>query len=354
MRITAQFVGAFLISTATGALLLRSGRIIAESAMATLAISAAAWALGAVAVTAWGVGFDEADSGAPRSWLSDAFPIFAGSAWLLGSFALFLVTHGLLRPLRSKTLRTILSTLLAIPTALALGISTVTPTGLVFGAAVVLVVSSFQLGTRPTTTRGVTYRRATLNQGQRTRIATVAAVAAVLGFGCAAFALTGSMWLPAIGDAADAMRVGLLGGALVAIITVIAGAEALVDRRGAVALGPVVAAIGALLSVALSYSLSIDNAMGWPLVILAAALTGLTGGLLIAPGLPGPPLLRASLVTAISVALAAALGLIVTAVPFVAPFLAAILAIRMTRRPRGINAMHNVADPLAERGLGRA
>lgn len=355
LRITAQFVGAFLVSTAAGALLLQSGRIIAESALATLALSAAAWALGAVAFMAWGVGFDEADSGAPRSWFSDTFPIFAGSAWFLASCALFLVAHGLLRPLRPKTLRIILSTLVAVPTALAIGLSSVTPTGTVLGAGVVLIVASFRLGTRRTTTKGVTHRRPTLNQRQRTRIAVVAAVAAVLGFGCAAFALWGSMWLPAIGDTTAAMRVGLLGGAVVAIITVFAGAEVLVNRRGRVALGPVVAAIGALLCVAFSYSLSIDNAMGWPLVLLAAVFTGVTGGLLIAPALPGPPLLRASLVTAISVALAAALGIfVITAISFIAPFLAAILAIRMTRRPPGVNAMRNAAGSSREGGLERA
>ena len=355
LSITAQFVGAFLISTAAGALLLQSGRITAESALATLALSAAAWALGAVAFTAWGVGFDEADSGAPQSWFSDAFLIFAGSAWFLASCALFLVAHGLLRPLRPKTLRIILSTLVAVPTALAIGLSSVTPTGTVLGAGVVLIVASFRLGTRRTTTKGVTHRRPTLNQRQRTRIAVVAAVAAVLGFGCAAFALTGSKWLPAIGDTTDAMRVGLLGGAVVAIITVCAGAEVLVNRRGRVALGPVVAAIGALLCVAFSYSLSIDNAMGWPLVLLAAVFTGVTGGLLIAPALPGPPSLRASLVTAISVALAATLGIfVITAISFIAPFLAAILAIRMTRRPPGINEMRNAAGPPREGGLGRA
>ena len=355
LRITAQFVGAFLISTAAGALLLQRGRITAESALATLALSAAAWALGAVAFLAWGVGFNEADSGAPQSWFSDTFPIFAGSAWFTASGALFLVAHGLLRPLCSKTLRIILSTLVAVPTALAIGLSSVTPTGTVLGAGVVLIVASFRLGTRRTTTKGVIHRRPTLNQRQRTRIATVAAVAAVLGFGCAAFALTGSMWLPAIGDTTNAMRVGLLGGAVVAIITVCAGAEVLVNRRGRVALGPVVAAIGALLCVAFSYSLSIDNAMGWPLVLLAAVFTGVTGGLLIAPALPGPPLLRASLVTAISVALAATLGIfVITAISFIAPFLAAILAIRMIRRPPGINAMRKAAGPSREGGLGRA
>ena len=355
LRITAQFVGAFLISTAAGALLLRSGRITAESALATLALSAAAWALGAVAFSAWGVGFDEADSRAPHSWFSDAFLIFAGSAWFLASCALFLVAHGLLRSLRRKTLRVILSTLVAVPTALAIGLSSVTPTGTVLGAGVVLVVASFRLGTGRTTTKGVTYRRRTLNQRQRTRIAAVAAVAAVLGFGCAAFALTGSMWLPAIGDSTDAMRVGLLGGAVVAIITVFAGAEVLVSRRGRIALGPVVAAIGALLCVAFSYSLSIDNAMGWPLMLLAAVFTGLTGGLLIAPALPGPALLRASLVTAISVVIAAALGIfVITAISFIAPFLAAILSVRMTRRPPGIHEMRNAAEPPREGGLGRA
>ena len=355
LRITAQFVGAFLISTAAGALLLRSGRITAESALATLALSAAAWALGAVAFMAWGVGFDEADPGAPQSWFSDSFPIFAGSAWFLASGALFLVAHGLLRPLRPKTLRIILSTLVAVPTALAIGLSSVTPTGTVLGAGVVLIVASFRLGTRRTTTKGVTHRRPTLNQRQRIRIAAVAAGASVLGFGCAAFALTGSMWLPAIGDTTNAMRVGLLGGAVVAIITVFAGAEVLVNRRGRVALGPVVAAIGALLCVAFSYSLSIDNAMGWPLVLLAAVFTGVTGGLLIAPALPGPPLLRASLVTAISVALAAALGIfVITAISFIAPFLAAILAIRMTRRPPGVNKMRDAAGSSREGGLGRA
>ncbi|MBG6108966.1 hypothetical protein [Frigoribacterium sp. CG_9.8] len=355
LRVTAQFAGGFLISTAAGALLLRGGRIAAESALAALASSAVAWALGGAALAAWGVGFNEADAGTSRSWFSDAFPILAGCAWFSGSCALFLIAHSLLRPLRLQTLRTILSTLLAIPTALALGLSSVTPTIPLLGAAVVLVVASFQLGTRPTRAKRVTYHRQALNQGQRTRIATVAAIAAVLGFGCAAFALIGSTWLPAVGDGTDAMRVGILSGAVIAIITVIAGAVVLVSRRGRVALAPATAAIGALICVAVSYSLSIDHAVGWPLLIPAAALTGLTGGLLLAPALPGPALLRASLVTAVSVALAAALGLIViTAISFIAPFLAVILAVSMARRPRGIKVIRNVAGPLGKEGLEQA
>lgn len=335
LRFTAQFGGAFLITAAAGAILLRRGRIVAELALAALVLSAVAWALGAVALAAWGVGFDEADAGTSRSLFSDAVPIFAGSAWLLGTCALFLVAVGLLRPLRSQSLRVILSTLLAAPSALALGLSSVTPTGLVLGAAVVLVVAGFQLGTRPVTAKRAAYLPRALGQMQRHRIAAMAAVSAVLGVGCATFALTGSLWLPAVGDSTDAMRVGILGGALVAIITVVAGAEVLVNRRGRVAAGPVAAAIGALLAAAFSYSLTIDDALGWPLLILAAALAGLTGGLLLAPVLPGAPLLRALFVTAISVALAGALGLVVmSAVSFIAPLLAVILVVSMARRPR--------------------
>lgn len=355
LRFAAQFVGAFLITAAAGAMLLRRGRIDAEPALAALAMSAIAWAFGAVALTSWGVGFEEADSGASRSWFSNAFPIFAGAAWLLGICALVLVTVGLLRSLHSRTLRVVLSTLLAAPSALALGLSSVMPTGLVLGAAVVLVVAGFQLGTRPVTAKRAGHVPRALDDGQRNRIAVLAAVAAALGIGCAAFALTGSQWLPAVGDGTDAMRVGILGGALVAILTVVAGAKVLVNRRGYGTLGPAAAAIGALLTVAFSYSLSIDDARGWPLLLVAAALTGLTGGLLLAPMLPGPPLLRASLVIAISVALAGALGLLViTAVSFIAPFLAITLLVFMLRRPRQAEDLRSTPGPLGEVGLGRA
>lgn len=82
-RVTVQFLGALLVSIAAGALLWRAGVIRAETALVACAVAVPAWFLGGLAMASWGVGFDEADVGAARSWFGDATGALLIGAWAL-------------------------------------------------------------------------------------------------------------------------------------------------------------------------------------------------------------------------------------------------------------------------------
>ena len=82
-RVTVQFLGALLVSIAAGALLWRAGVVRAETALVACAVAVPAWFLGGLAMASWGVGFDEADAGAARSWFGDATGALLIGAWAL-------------------------------------------------------------------------------------------------------------------------------------------------------------------------------------------------------------------------------------------------------------------------------
>lgn len=334
-RITVQFLGALLVSVAAGALLVRAGVIRAEPAVFALAAAVPAWLLGALTAASWSVGFDEADAGAARSWFGSATGAFLISAWVVGAAALMPPAFAMLSAGRSRIARITSSAVLSSTCALALGITAATPVGLVVGAAAVLIFASLQLrgpaSARPSRKREVS---AVLTPTKRRTIAASTAAAAVLGLGCAVYALTGSLWAPAIGDATEAMRAGILAGALVAVVTVVAGAAALFPRRGRVVLGPAIALVAALLALASSYVLHEDNPLSWPLHLAAGVLTGLAVALLFAPVLPRAPWLRILLIAAISLAATVSFGLmVITAAVFLAPVVAIVLTIVLLRRP---------------------
>ena len=165
-------------------------------------------------------------------------------------------------------------------------------------------------------------------------LAAVALVAAVLGVGSAVFALAGSLLVPSVGDSTEAMRLGLLAGTLVAIITVVTAAFALLPRRRPAMLAPTVAFVAALSALSVTYLLPMDHPLVWPLLSIAIVLVGLAGGLLLAPVLPRRRWLRGLLVAAISLAVAASVGIMVIYAAFVAPVLAVVAFILLIRRPR--------------------
>lgn len=338
-RVTVQFLGALLVSVAAGAMLVRAGVIHAEAALVALAAAVPAWLLGALTVASWSVGFDEADAGATRSWFGSATGTLLICAWAVGAAALLPVAFAMLGAVRSRTARITSSAGLSVTGALALGVTAATFVGLIVGAAAVLIVASIQLrGLVPARAPQEHERSLVLTPTKRRIIVASSAAAAVLGVGCAVFALTGSSWAPAVGDSTTAMRVGILAGALVAIVTVGAGAAALLPRMGRIVLGPALALVAALLALASSYILDETSPLSWPLHLAAGVLTGLAVGLMFAPMLPGARWFRILLIAAISVAAAISFGFIViTAAAFLAPAFAILLTVVLLRRPILLN-----------------
>ena len=335
VSVTSQFLGALMTTLAAGALLLRAGVIRAETALAAGIAAVPAWVLAGLAAASWSVGFDEADAGTAPSWFGQAAGVIFLAALTAGVAALLPLVSSILRTVQPPLLRTVLFVLIAVPGAVALGISAVVPAGIVLGAAAVLIAASFQGRGRVIRSEPVNRTSAVLPPARRRRLATVTATTALLGAACVLFALTGSSLAPAVGDSTQAMRIGLLAGALIAIVTTGAAAWALFPRVGRAVLLPAAALIMALLALAASYLADPNSPAGWPLLLTAAALTGIAGGLSLSPVLPGSSKLRVMLIAAISVATAASVGLmVITTAAFSAPIVSAVLTFLLLRQPR--------------------
>lgn len=332
LRTASQFLGALLVCLSGGALLLRAGGVRAETALMASVTAVLAWTLGGLASASWSVGFNEADAGVARSWFGDATWVFLVGAVVLGASALMLVLFELVRV---RHLRMLFAGAVALPGAVTLGVCAAVPAGMTAGAVAVLIAAAIQIPVPRGLPPRVRHASRPLTTVKRRQLGGVTSAAAVLGLGCVAFALTGSSWVPAVGDSTQAMRVGIVAGALVAIITVAAGAYALAHRMGRAAVPPVTAVIASLLAVALSYALPMDHPLSWPLILLAAVLSGLAGGLFLAPLLPRPLWIRAVLVTAISLAASASIGIVfVVTAAFFAPLLAVAASVVLLRHPR--------------------
>jgi len=330
-RTACQFLGALLVCLSAGALLLRGSELRPETALAATFGAVIAWTLGALAAASWSVGFNEADDGAARSWFGDATGLFLLGAVVTGATALTAVLAGVLR---IGPWRILLASAIAVPGAVGLGVWAAIPAGMVVGAVAVLVTVALQIRASPSSVERVRPVPVPLTTVQRYRLAALALVAAVLGVGSVVFALTGSVLVPSVGDSTEAMRVGIFAGTLVAIITVVTVAFALLSRRRPAILAPTLAFVAALIALSVSYLLPMDHPLGWPLISLAIVLVGLAGGLLLAPVLSRPGWLRGLLVTAISLAVAASVGIMVIYAAFVAPVLAVVAFILLIRRPR--------------------
>jgi hypothetical protein len=332
---SAQFFASLLTSIGAGALLLRAGMLRAEPALFAGIVAIPAWVFGGLAAASWSVGFDEADAGDGLSWFGSATGEFMLAGWVLGTVALTPIAFEIFRVIRSRTVRRTVSVLVAGPTALALGVGALLLQGTILASVGVLIAATVHL--RSPQTPALTQRlgRATLSSTARKSLAVATSGAAILGIGCVVFALTGSTWPRITLDATETMRLGILSGALVAIITVVSSAIAVHPRMGRTAIWVAAVLVVALIVLAASYAGNIDSPLGWTWLLIAATLTGLAGALLLAPVLPGTPLMRGGLIAAISVALAATLGLmVITIAAFIAPVIAVAVTVILWRRPR--------------------
>jgi len=346
----AQYGGALAASIAAGALVVRTGLIPAEQALIGAAAAILAWTFGALIATSWSVGFDEADAGTGLSWFGSATLLFAGLAWIFGILALLPLTLAPFRQLASRAVAWAIAVGIAAVGALAFGIMGMLPSGAILMSSVMLFVASRSLPPTKRTQRTQQSRPATrtpLSLRRRHQLAVVAAASAIVGLSCAAFALTGSLWGIGGLDATETMRIGILFGSIASIVTVAASAVALFARVGFPIAGAAAALIGALVMVALSYSLNGSAPAGWTLLVLAGLATGLAGGILFIPLLPGRWWLRALLVLGIATAIAATVGLqgIVMAT-FISPVVSIVLAVMMARRPRSARAVREL-EPVA-------
>lgn len=331
----AQYLGDLLVCIAAGALLLRSGFINAEPALFSGAIAIPAWVLGGLAAASWSVAFDEADSGGIFSWFGSATLYFLTAAVLLGSVALAPLYLAVFRTFSSSSWRWTLSIAMAGLTSLAVGIAASVQSTTPLAAAGVLLVAALRLRKPDEHNRVAEPPRQPLTRSYRRRLASVTTIAALLGLCCVAFAFTGSNWATGSPDATQAMRLGILLGALTAILVVAASSIFLFARLGRIIAWSGTALIAALMVLALSYAINIDDSRSWILIVIAGILTGLAGGILFLPALPNRPWLRALLLATISLALAGTLGVIVVlAAAFVAPIVAIILTIVLLRQPR--------------------
>lgn len=343
----AQYAGALAASIAAGALLLRTGFISAEQALLAAAAAIPAWTFGALMAASWSVGFDEADAGTGMSWFGSATLLFAFLAWFFGILALLPLTLAAFRHLSLHSVRWALGITLGAIGALAVGIMCLLPAGSILISAAALLVAGRLIPSTPRAPRSHPSRpetRTPLTPRHRRQLAVVAAASAIIGLGCVAFALTGSLWGIGALDATDTMRVGILVGSLASTITVAASAVALFARVGPPVVAAAAALTAALVMVALSYALRDGDPKGWMLLILAAVATGLAGGFLFTPLLPARWWLRALLVAGIGAAIAATVGILgIIMATFISPVVAIVLAVMMARPPRSTHATRELA-----------
>ena len=350
------WAGALLASLALVGLVARAGALRAEHALLGAALAVPAWILGGLAAASWAMGFADADAGVPVGLLGRAAVVLAPGAWILGTAALAVVLDGLLA-IPSRPARRIVAVGVALPGALLLGLLALSYGAVALAMAALLVAARRRMreadggavavpvapgafataessGGAPVRGPGrVPVHPAPLTARARRAVVVAALAGSVLGLACAAFALAGSAWLPAVGDATDAMRAGILAGSLVALLPLAAGAAAVRPRLGRVAVPAALAMGAALVTVAASYAVPGIDAAAGELLPLAAALVGLAGALLLLPVLPGGPALRGLLLVGAALGIAAVAGMTVALVAaFVAPVLGIVVAVRVGRR----------------------
>lgn len=341
------WAAALLATVALLGLMGRSGALRAESALAAGALAVPSWILGGVAAASWSVGFDEADSAAAGVRLgpfASAFAVLTLAAWLLGAASLAVVLAGLLG-IRSAVARRIVAVVLALPGALLLGALAMAYgalalalTGLLVSARVIARERGggrTRRGSPASAVPAPRPRPAPLSVSGRRAVVITSLVGSALGLACAAFALAGSAWLPAVGDATDAMRTGLEAGSFVALLPIVAGAAALRPRLGGVVVPATVALIAALATVVGGHLTSGPGGGSGRELPLAAAFVGVAGAVLLLPVLPRGPVLRVVTAIGVAIGVAAVLGMMVAVTaPFLAPALGIVTAVLVSRGAR--------------------
>ncbi|MGD8195769.1 hypothetical protein ACEXQB_014860 [Herbiconiux sp. P18] len=331
----AQYAGAMLLSLAAGGLVVRSGALAPEPAALAGAVAIPAWTAGALAAASWSIGFDEADAGLARSWFGSATLEFAAVAWALGAISVAVAVAATLRRPSNRVGRSALAAVVAVPAAFTVGVATLIPTATVLLSALVLVLCTVHTRSRRPAAATPAHRPRPLAPRVRRRLAATSAALCLVGLGCVAFALAGSVLVPAAGDSTRTMQIGITVGSIAAVGTVLTASAALRPRFGNAVVWPTVTLVAGLGLVAISYATDTNGPLGWPLLVAAATLVGVTGALLFRPLLPRDARARAALVAAIGVALAASVGFMTAMLAaFAAPVLAAAIAVVLLRRPR--------------------
>lgn len=357
--VLAVFVGPLALAIAVIVLLYRRDQLSAPASLYMAVGAVPAWALAALAAASLTIAFDEGDAGTGRTWFGSATLLFILMAWLVGAASLFVPVASMVNKKLPAPIRWLLVVVLAAVLALAYGVFAVM--GQMMGslaAAAVLVLAV--LAGRPSRSmlRAASIqavepsvpaaRPATLTRGTWTKVGAAALFSFAVGIGCAAFALTGSMWAPGVTDSTHAMNLGLAPGALVAIPVAVAGAMILAPRFGKIMRWSALLLCMALAVEAAAQLAGAGHPLQWPLTVAAGVMLSLAFALPISRLVSTKPAVRIGVAVALGLAGSMPGLMVVSAAAFIAPVVAAVLAVWAWRRLSDgrRNAIPHVAYPL--------
>lgn len=339
--ILANFIGPLALAVAALILLHRKGQLSAPASLCATAGAMPALAMTALAAASWSLGFDEADAGG--TWFGSATFLFILMGWFFGTVSLLAPVASVVKRRVPSLIRLLLIGTLAALLAIVTGIMVVTGQILGgLGAAVVLLMALLAGRPAPPSERPEVEQvikqavrpdsPAVLTRSSYTKICRAALLALVVGIGCAAFALTGSLWAPGVADSTHAMNLGLAAGALAAMLVVIALAMVLVPRFGKIMRWSALLLCAGLAMESAAQIAGAGHSLQWPLTLLAAVLAGFAVAVPIARFVSAKPPVRIAVAMALGLAAAMPGIMIVTAAAFIAPVAAVALAVWSWRR----------------------
>ncbi|WP_104109227.1 hypothetical protein [Arthrobacter sp. N199823] len=349
----AVFMGPLALAVAGVILLHRRGQLSAPASLCAVAGAGPAFAMTALAAASWSLGFDEADAGGTRTWFGSATFLFILMGWFFGTVSLLAPVASVVKRRLPSLIRLLLIGTLAALLAIVTGIMVVTGQILGgLGAAVVLLMALLAGRPAPPSERPEVEQvikqavrpdsPAVLTRSSYTKICRAALLALVVGIGCAAFALTGSLWVPGVRDSSHAMNLGLAAGALAAMLVVIALAMVLRPRFGTIMRWSALLLCAGLAMESAAQIAGAGHSLQWPLTLLAAVLAGFAVAVPIARFVSAKPPVRIAVAMALGLAAAMPGIMIVTAAAFIAPVAAVALAVWSWRR---LSAGRRAAGP---------
>jgi hypothetical protein len=215
-----------LAAAALTAVLRDRGYLADGRALATLATSAIALTLNALAVASWSLGFDAADAGVPASGLAAAWIPLVICAALTGVIAIALPVEALLqRTTLPGIVRFVVAAVIGLIAAPLLGFSLLSPLVaalITLGVAILALLPSRHAQPQPATRQPATRQPATRLASSaperpdperifryRSTARLLACVAAIGGATGLAYALSGSLWSAGAADGTIAMGQGI-------------------------------------------------------------------------------------------------------------------------------------------------
>ncbi|MCT9869134.1 hypothetical protein [Paenarthrobacter aurescens] len=338
--ILSGFVGPLAATISAVVLLRRAGRLPARVALFTSAGAVPAWALAVTTAASWSVRFDEADTGQGFGWFGSSMLVFMILGWIAGTVCLAVPFGSLLASQRSLPIRVLQAVLLAAPTALILGALMLMPPMVgALGSVVLLIVALRQEGPAPSQATAVVAGGPAVQLKLRT-VAVAAFALLIVGLACAAFALTGSSWAPAVTDATHAMNLGLAFGAFAGIPVLMLAGRVLASRLGTTTPWAILLGCAGLATEGAAQLLGAGHPSQWPVVVAAAALMGFAIALPFGRLVAGGVYARIGVIMVVGLA-ASSVGLPLVAVSaFLAPLGSGILLVwawrsgRAERQPR--------------------